>query len=316
MFSITFLFFPNTYNDRTLCLIGSETMVISMTGYGRGKAENDHVRVTVEIKTVNHRFCEYNIRMPRQLLFLEDKVKKKANEYIRRGRGEIFITVEGEGLVSKELKFDWDIADQFVSLIDTVQEKYEFTSQVTLQDLLKLETVFSVEEVPAENDEVEWLLLQALTSALEDVKRMRVQEGQELAYDLETHKEKLAAIVQHVKQYAPSVVRAYKDRLAMKLNELTDGLIEESRLVTEAAIFADKCDINEELTRLESHLLQFAETLKQKDPIGRKLDFLVQEMNREVNTIGSKGNDSLITKEVVEMKSLLEKMKEQVQNIE
>lgn len=296
--------------------MGSETMVISMTGYGRAIAENDHVKVLVEIKTVNHRFCEYNIRMPRQLMFLEDKVKKKANQYIRRGRVEIFITVEGEDLVSKKLKLDWNIADQFISLMDSIKAKYDLKSEVTLQDLLQMDTIFSIEEVATENDEVERLLLKALTSALENLKVMRVIEGQELANDLQIHLQKLKDTATQVKQYAPMVVTAYQERLVMKLSELKEGLIDEGRLITETAIFADKCDINEELKRLESHWLQFSETLEQKAPIGRKLDFLVQEMNREVNTIGSKGNDSLITKEVVEMKSLLEKMKEQVQNIE
>ncbi len=291
-------------------------MVISMTGYGRAKAENDDIKVLVEIKTVNHRFCEYNIRMPRQLLFLEDKVKKKANEYIRRGRSEIFITIEGEDFVTKRLELDWGIADQFFELMDTVKEKYHIQSEVSLQNFLQLESIFSIEEETVKNDEVEATILSALTSALENVKAMRIQEGQELANDLQAQLQKFATIAEKIKQYAPSVVRAYKERLAMRLTELTDGLMDESRLVTEAAIFADKCDINEELTRLESHRLQFSETLKQNEPIGRKLDFLVQEMNREVNTIGSKGNDSFITKEVVEMKSLLEKMKEQVQNIE
>lgn len=291
-------------------------MVISMTGYGRARSGNDTTKVLVEIKTVNHRFCEYMIRMPRQLLFLEDQVKKKANEYIRRGRGEIFITVEGGNFVTKKLKLDWDVADQFVSLLDSLKAKYQLESSVTLQDLLQLETIFSIEEVASEHDEVSGLVFEALASALENLKMMRVQEGQELANDLQAQLQKLMDSATQVKQYAPFVVSAYKDRLAQKMAELTSGLLEESRLITETAIFADKCDINEELTRLESHGLQFSETLKQDEPIGRKLDFLVQEMNREVNTIGSKGNDSFITKEVVEMKSVLEKMKEQVQNIE
>lgn len=291
-------------------------MVTSMTGYGRGEAENEQVKVFAEIKTVNHRFCEYTIRMPRQLLVLEEKVKKKANEYIRRGRVEIFITVEGESLVSKKVKIDWDLADQYVTLMDEVKGKYNLESSITLQDMLQFESIFMTEEVPTVPVDLESLLMDSLTVALENLKQMRTQEGQELAQDLQNQLKKLAEIVEGVKNYAPSVVEQYKARLAVKLAELTDGLIEDSRMITEAAIFADKCDINEELTRLESHVQQFTVTLRHGDPIGRKLDFLVQEMNREVNTIGSKANDSAITKEVVEMKSLLEKLKEQVQNIE
>lgn len=287
-----------------------------MTGYGRGKAESNQVKAFVEVKTVNHRFSEFNIRMPRPLLFLEDAVKKKANEYIRRGRTEIFISVEESGLVSKTLKFDWDMADQFVAVMENARKQYNIQSELTLQDLLKLETIFSIEEVPTENQQVSQTILSALTEALENVKKMRVQEGMELLQDLKKHCKKLSEATFRVKQFAPLVVEAYQNRLTAKLKEYTEGKFDEARLLTEVAVFADKCDINEELTRLESHVQQFLASLEIDEPIGRKLDFLVQEMNREVNTIGSKGNDSLMTKEVVEMKSLLEKMKEQVQNIE
>ncbi|MGE7779199.1 YicC/YloC family endoribonuclease [Peribacillus sp. NPDC097264] len=291
-------------------------MVTSMTGYGRGESQNEQVKVFAEIKTVNHRFCEYTIRMPRQLLVLEEKVKKMASEYIRRGRVELFITVEGKSLVSKNVDIDWNLADQYVSLMDAVKGKYNLGGSISLQDILQLESVFLMEEVATVPSDLEKLLMESVKGALENLKQMRVQEGQGLASDLQSQLKKFAEIVAGVKTYAPSVVKQYKDRLTIKLSELTDGMIEDSRIVTEAAIFADKCDINEELTRLDSHVQQFSDTLKQGQPIGRKLDFLVQEMNREVNTIGSKANDSAITKEVVEMKSLLEKLKEQVQNIE
>ncbi len=291
-------------------------MVVSMTGYGRGKAEQDKIKVTVEMKTVNHRFCEFVIRLPRQLLVLEDKLKKKANEYIRRGRAEIFITVEGEGLVSKKIKLDWELSDQFFSLMDKVKEKYQLETSVTLHDVLQLEELLSVEEEPTENKDMEQVLFDAFMEALEKLKEMRLREGVELYNDLQGQLEKFQVVVAELKQYAPSVGDQYRERLAQKLTDFTNGLVEESRLLTEVAVFADKADITEELTRLESHKLQFLDTLEHTEPIGRKLDFLVQEMNREVNTIGSKANDSIITKNVVEMKSLLEKMKEQVQNIE
>ncbi|AOH54228.1 YicC family protein [Peribacillus muralis] len=291
-------------------------MVTSMTGYGRDEAGNGQVNVFAEIKTVNHRFCEHTIRMPRQLLVLEEKVKKKANQYIRRGRVEIFITVEGESLVTKKVKVDWDLADQYVGLMTEVKDKYKLESSITLQDILQLESIFMTEEVPAVPRDLEALLLKSVSGALENLKKMRAHEGQELALDMINQLNRFGEVVAGVKNHAPSVVEKYKTRMEIKLAELTDGQIEDSRIVTEAAIFADKCDINEELTRLDSHVQQFSATLSQNEPIGRKLDFLVQEMNREVNTIGSKANDSLITREVVEMKSLLEKLKEQVQNIE
>ncbi|WP_028392910.1 YicC/YloC family endoribonuclease [Bacillus cihuensis] len=291
-------------------------MVVSMTGYGRGKAEQDKIKVTVEMKTVNHRFCEFVIRLPRQLLVLEDKLKKKASECIRRGRAEIFITVIGEGLVSKKLMVDWELTNQFFSLMNQMKEKYQLDTSVTLHEVLQLEELLSVEEEPTENKDMETVLFAAFMEALENLKEMRLQEGIELYNDLQEQLGKFQVVVDELKQYAPSVSYQYRERLAQKLNDFTNGLVEESRLLTEVAIFADKADINEELTRLESHKIQFLNALEHKEPIGRKLDFLVQEMNREVNTIGSKANDSTITKNVVEMKSLLEKMKEQVQNIE
>ncbi len=296
--------------------IGSEVMVSSMTGYGRGKAESSGISAVVEIKTVNHRFCEYHIRMPRQLMSLEDKVKKTANQYIQRGRGEIFITIEEDKPASKRLKVDWDLADQFIGLMKDVQDKYQLSSAVTIQDMLQVDSLLSLEDRPAENEELSDLVFEALTQALEALKEMRLKEGSQLLKDLENLLQKLIRSAQKVKNFAPLVVRQYKDRLEHKIRDLSDGLIDDQRAVMEAAIFADKSDINEELTRLESHAVQFQETLALDAPAGRKLDFLIQEMNREVNTIGAKANYSDITKEVVEMKSLLEKMKEQVQNIE
>jgi uncharacterized protein (TIGR00255 family) len=296
--------------------IGSGAMVVSMTGYGIGMAENAQIKATVEIKTVNHRFCEYHIRMPRQLFILEDKLKRQANEYIKRGRVEIFISIEGEGLVTKKLKLDWSLSDQFFAVMNDVKNKYSLSSSPSLQDLLQISDVFSVEEEQAENEEMELILLKAAEIALSNVKNMRLQEGAELKNDLMKQLKAVLSIAASLKNYAPAVAVHYKERVKRRMAEFNSGIIDETRLLTEVAIFADKADINEEITRLESHLLQFSGTLEREEPVGRKLDFLVQEMNREVNTIGSKANDSTITKEVVEMKSLLEKMKEQVQNIE
>jgi len=286
-----------------------------MTGYGRGKAEDGDAKVTVEMKTVNHRFCEFVIRMPRQLMMLEEKVKKKASQYIRRGRAEIFITIEGEGLVTKKLQLDWSLTEQFFSHMETVQSKYGLAAP-SLHDMLQVENILFVEEENNENKELEQVLFSALTDALESLKKMRNQEGLELMNDLSVHAAKIQKCIAIIKEYAPEVSLYYREKLVQRLAEFADGSGDESRLLTEAAILADKSDVNEELTRLESHLLQFSETLEMDEPVGRKLDFLVQEMNREVNTIGAKANDSRMTREVVEMKSLLEKMKEQVQNIE
>ena len=180
-------------------------MVVSMTGYGRGKAEQDTIKITVEMKTVNHRFCEFVIRLPRQLLVFEDKLKKKANEYIRRGRAEIFITVEGEGFVSKKLKVDWELSNQFFSLMNQMKEKYQLDTSVTLHDVLQLDELLSVEEEPTENKDMEQALFVAFMEALEKLKEMRLQEGVELYNDLQGQLEKFQVVVAELKQYAPSV---------------------------------------------------------------------------------------------------------------
>jgi uncharacterized protein (TIGR00255 family) len=291
-------------------------MVISMTGYGRGIAENSSVKVAAEIKTVNHRFCEYNIRMPRQILMLEEKLKKKANEYIRRGRADIMISIDGAGMSHKTLELDWGLAEQYFTLMDEASRKFQLTSSASTSDLLQIEGMFAIMETAHDPDAIEPLLMDAFSSALDALCKMRVQEGKALAKDLGMHLKKFAHRLQGLKDYAPAVAQHYKKRLADRMMELSGNLIEEGRLLTEVAIFSDRSDINEEITRLESHLAQFSGTLNEKEPVGRKLDFLVQEMNREVNTIGSKSSDAAIAQNVVELKSFLEKMKEQVQNIE
>lgn len=291
-------------------------MVVSMTGFGRGKAEAEQVGVTVEIKTVNHRFCEFHIRMPNQLLKIEANLKKALANHIKRGRVEVYVTLDGQAAVNRGVKIDWELLDQYFGYITEVKDKYGLSGEVTLSELVNRLELIRIEEKETENEFVETLVLQALSLAIDELVQMRIREGKALELDVKGNIERLEARTQQVKQFAPIVVEQYRDRLTKKMDEFVGGQLEETRILTEVAIFADKADINEELTRLESHIEQFFKILQLKEPIGRKLDFLVQEMNREINTIGSKANDSKIAMEVVEMKSLLEKVKEQVQNIE
>jgi uncharacterized protein (TIGR00255 family) len=290
-------------------------MVKSMTGFGRSQRESNDLLLTVEIKTVNHRFCEYHIRMPRQLLKIEDKIKKQLNA-IHRGRVEVFVTLGGNGAVHRKVNIDWLLLEEYYQYILKIKEKYKLQEHVSIHDLLQREEWLQVEEVDLGNEELEKLVNITVEEAANQLMAMRVAEGKELESDIRKQLLILEGTINEVKQYAPLVVKQYKERLAKRLNDYLSGALDEQRFITEVAIFADKADINEELTRLHSHIRQFEETLTESEPIGRKLDFLLQEMNREVNTIGSKANDSKIAKEVVEMKSLLEKVKEQVQNIE
>ncbi|PFO05942.1 YicC family protein [Bacillus sp. AFS076308] len=291
-------------------------MVISMTGFGRGKTESGAFSVNVEIKTVNHRFSEMNIRMPRQLLKIEDKLKKILSQHIRRGRVEVYVSVDGEGIVSRKIQPDWKLIEEYFVFINEAKSKYGIEGDITLQDLLNRTELLHIEESEAGNEEIEKLVLTATEEAVLLLKQMRIAEGDELKKDLLAITAQIETNVTELQKFAPLVVQAFKERLTKRMQEFVNGQLDETRILTEVAVFADKADINEEITRLRSHIQQFLQTLNEYEPIGRKLDFLVQEMNREANTIGSKANDSNIAKKVVEIKSLLEKLKEQVQNIE
>ncbi|AIM17648.1 YicC family protein [Neobacillus sedimentimangrovi] len=291
-------------------------MVMSMTGFGRGKAESSFFTVNVEVKTVNHRFCEINIRMPRQLLKIEDKIKKKLNEHIRRGRAEVYISIEGEGAITRKLHVDWNLVEDYFQFITELKEKFSINGSVTLADILNRQDLIHIEECESGNEELEELVLTAVNDAVLKLVEMRKLEGEVLKKELLDIIARVETHLMELQTHAPMVVQMYKDRVIKRMQEFVNGQLDETRILTEVAIFSEKADINEEITRLRSHIGQFIQALNEKDPIGRKLDFLIQEMNRETNTIGSKANDSNIAKKVVEIKSLLEKLKEQVQNIE
>lgn len=291
-------------------------MIASMTGFGRAKKETDEFSVYVELKSVNHRFCEINSRIPRHLLFLEDKIKKTIVEHVKRGRVEVFLTIEGEGFVTKTLSVDWELLNTLVVTTKQIQEKYQLTDQITTQMLLSNDNILSIEEQKKENEELELIILEVTENAVQQLKQMREVEGNKLIEDILSFLGQIEENVHTVEEYAPKVIAHYRERIEKRVKEYVGNEFDENRILTEVALFAEKADISEELTRLRSHISQFKETVDTNEPIGRKLDFIIQEMNRETNTIGSKANDPQIAKHVVEMKSLLEKIKEQVQNIE
>jgi len=291
-------------------------MVLSMTGFGRSKIQRQDCEVVVEIKTVNHRFSEMNVRMPRTLLKIEDKVKKTVNEFVHRGRVEVFIITTGNGITKRKLHIDWNLLDDYYQFISQLKNKYDLQSQIDLNDLLTHHDIVTMEEVEEENEDLETLVLLTVKEAIHKVMEMRMAEGQQLQKDIENQLGLFKECLDKVAEYAPIVVEQFKSRLEKKIKDYAEGQFDESRILTEIAIFAEKSDIHEEITRLESHLLQFNRSLLLEGPVGRKLDFMIQEMNREVNTIGSKANDSNIAAQIVEMKTILEKMREQVQNIE
>lgn len=295
---------------------GCDAMVVSMTGFGRATVKTANFSVIVEVKSVNHRFCEISARIPRQLLAIEDKMKKAIGEYVRRGRIELFVTVDGEGFVKKALEIDWSLMDSYVDAIKQANNRYSSTALIDTQHILTLDGVVSIVEVESGNSEIEAAVLEAIHTAAEQLKSMRQAEGQELFRDITKYINELQTYAQHIQEHAPNVVIQYQERINKRVQEFVGDVIDASRILTEVALFSDRTDISEEITRINSHIIQFLETLQINDTIGRKLDFLVQELNREVNTIGSKANDHVISQYVVEMKSLLEKIREQIQNIE
>ncbi|MDQ0230592.1 YicC/YloC family endoribonuclease [Metabacillus malikii] len=292
-------------------------MVFSMTGYGRASAEmSSSSMMTVEMKSVNHRFLDISIKIPKQYMILEEKIRKVINEHVKRGRVEIFVNLEGEALIEKSIHVDWTILDQYVETLHQIKDRFSLKDDLTLMNILKMNEVMEIRERPVKDETFETKLLNLVETAAIQLVNMRKAEGKLLSNDLTERLVLLKSLTNELETIAPLVTEQYREKIEKRITEYVKDTIDEQRILTEVAMFAEKADISEELTRIHSHIQQFEDTLQMKEPIGRKLDFLVQELNREANTIGSKANDRLIAKNVVEIKSLIEKLKEQVQNIE
>ncbi|MBL0388819.1 YicC family protein [Tumebacillus sp. ITR2] len=292
-------------------------MIKSMTGYGRAEVLQDGYRILVEIKAVNHRYAEVVVRLPREYLQFEDGMKKAVSERISRGRLDVFLTVERTGPLGRAVTVDLELAMQLKRAADELAAHLGLSETLQLEQILKQPGVLSVAEAVENPEELGNLLLACTAQAADNLVEMREREGQRLYHDFVARLEKLRGFTSRIEERSPVVVAEYRERLEKRLRDLLDGQgVEEGRLLTEVAVFADRASIAEELVRLTSHFEQFLHIAEAPEPVGRKLDFLVQEMNREVNTIGSKANDLGIAQLVVEAKSLLEQIREQVQNIE
>lgn len=291
-------------------------MIRSMTGFGSASSTKGDLSATVELKSVNYRFKEVNARLPRPLLYVEDKLKQTILQHIQRGRVELFLTVNSDALIKRSLNIDWELLDEYVSAARAMKERYSLAAEPDAMDFFRFEHIAQIHEEQMRDDKLEEVIREAAELAVKELCDMREKEGRLLAEDCFLHIARLETLSEQVKERASAVVIQYRERLYARMKEWTEDALDESRLITECAIFADRSDITEEITRLKSHFVQFRDILKEGGAVGRKLDFLVQELNREANTIGSKANDHQITKLVVEMKSSIEKLKEQVQNIE
>jgi len=292
-------------------------MIKSMTGYGRGENSQDGKEFTVEIKTVNHRYSDIFIKMPRQIGFLEDKVRELVGKAVSRGKIDVYITYYNYSDDTKVVTLDEGLAKTYISATESLRDKFSLKDDITVSLISRYPDVLKVEQAQ-EDEELLWSVLKtAVERALDALIKMREIEGEGLRNVLLERADYIDGVVAEIAKRAPEVPKEYKLKLTARIKELLDQqIIDENRLATEVALFADRCSIDEELVRLASHIRQLREALSIDQPVGRKLDFLVQEMNREINTIGSKANDLSITKNVVEVKSEIEKIREQIQNIE
>jgi uncharacterized protein (TIGR00255 family) len=296
-----------------------ENLLKSMTGFGQGEACAEGKKAKIEIKTVNHRFCEIGLRLPKNLNVLEERIRRKIQEYIHRGRVDVFINSEDLKKKRMTVKVDKALAAAYYKAVKELQDELEIPGKIKLMSLVSFPGVLEVEVIEeSEAYEVWWSAVEkALDQALINLNLMREKEGQQLKKDLTDHLQGIEKLSQKIEQRVPLVVEEHRMRLKGALAKwLNDGLLDLERVYAETAVFAERANISEELTRLSSHLKQTRSCLEVNEPVGRKIEFLVQEMNREINTIAAKANNSEISRLIIEAKSELEKIREQAQNIE
>ena len=292
-------------------------MIRSMTGFGRAQLQDQEKKFTVEIKSVNHRYLDFNIKMPRKLSFFEAAVRTVLKDYMQRGKIDVSVTYEDFTQARVSLTYNQELARQYMEYCSQMSSQFGIVNDMTASKLAHCPEVLAMEEQTADEAELWALLEQALRSAGENFAEARSREGQSLRKDLQ---EKLAHMEQNVDKIverAPAILEEYKEKLHQKTRELLeDAQIEDSRIAAEVILFADKICTDEETVRLKSHIKNMSAALEDGDGIGRKLDFIAQEMNREANTILSKANDLTTSEIAIELKTEIEKIREQIQNIE
>lgn len=292
-------------------------MLKSMTGYGRKEEIVDGKKILCEIKSVNHRYSDYNIKVPRYYGFLEDRVRGLVSEYVKRGKIDIYIAVESFEEADKEITVNLELAKNYYDALLELRDTLGLKDDITAMGISRYPDIF-VATQKEEDEEAVWeTVKKVLVPTVEAFVSMREREGERIEKDLIERIEYMKSIAKKVEERSPQTVKEYSDRLYEKIKEVLDGKdVDDARVLTEVAIFADKVAVNEELVRLSSHFDEFYQIIKTPEPAGRKLDFLIQEINREINTTGSKAVDIEIAKTVVELKAETEKLREQIQNIE
>ena len=292
-------------------------MVRSMTGFGRAKYSENGLNITVEFKSVNHRYFEFTSRLPKGYMFLDEKLKSFCQQKISRGKVEAAVIIEDNSESAAVVEINGAYAQAYLAAVKDMSRQYHIKNDVKMSSLVTNPELFTVKKQSLPEEVVAEAVLKTAEEAMESFISMRQAEGERLKNDVKARTDFILEKVAFVEERSPETVRAYREKLEQKIKELIgDVHIDEQRLLTETAIFADKVAVAEETVRLKSHIKQFCSLLDSHEPIGRKLDFIVQEMNREANTIGSKAQDIEITHTVVDIKSEIEKIREQIQNIE
>lgn len=292
-------------------------MTKSMTGYGRAQAVVDGLDITVEIKSVNHRYFEFSARAPRAYGFLEEKLKSFLQSKVSRGKIDCFVQLESLDEMQAVVKVNPSLASGYYAALKELSEKYNLSGNISAMDLARYPDVLSVHKQEADEERIWNAVSSVLESAVESFVSMREKEGYHLQEDILSRADTILEKVAFIEERSPQTVKEYNEKLLARMQEvLGDAHVDEQRILTEAAIYADKIAVSEETVRLRSHVSQLRDMFKSEEAIGRKMDFLVQEMNREANTIGSKAQDVEIARNVLDIKAEIEKIREQVQNIE
>ena len=291
-------------------------MIKSMTGYGKSNMSKNLREYQVEIKSVNHRYLDVSIKMPRSLSYLEEEIKKAVSAKLTRGKVDVFITFNNNSLEGRDIKINTEIARMYIKELRDLAESEGIVADIPVTEISKLPDVLTIQN-NQDDETIKNEILEVTNKAIENLVEMRKVEGEKIAQDLLERIQDIEGKVRKISSLSTGLIEDYVVKLNTRIKELLqDQEIDEVRLAQEVVIYADKCSIEEEVTRLNSHIYQFGELLHSNEAVGKKLDFMIQEMNRETNTIGSKANNLEITNEVINMKTQLENIREQVQNIE
>ncbi len=291
-------------------------MIRSMTGYGRGSSLKDGFAFTAELRSVNHRYADFSIRLPRELYFLEDRIRRMLQESIKRGRVEVSISLDEIPAGLRQVKINYELAEDYYQSLQQVCSHLQLSDKIKLKHLLQMPELFKTGGTSLEEEQVWPAISESLQEALEQLLEQRRIEGENLGSDLLKRCSRLEGLVDDATSRAEGAKETCRQRTEHKFRELLAGEFEENRLIMECALLVERMGVDEELVRLRSHIAAFQSNLTGKEPAGRKLDFIAQEMFREVNTIGSKAGDYQLTSVVVELKAELEKIREQLQNLE